>query len=139
MKKHILTCLLVIMITLFTVRCSGSNPESVARAYLNALLANDCNKAGTYVAPDIRTSSTNDYTRFCGTDAYNEIVSMRIDETVIRDWNPLFGSGGKKVTFIGEITISYPHSDSERQYETWSVYLEQLNDGWYVKMGPINA
>jgi hypothetical protein len=136
MKGRFLIGLLVAMIVLFAVRCSASDPESVARAYQNALLAKDCDKAGTYVAPDVRADTLWTHARFCGPEAYKEIRSIRVDEAVVRDGVFLLSTVGKEVTFVGEIVLYSDYLGYELEDDTWSVFLEQLDGKWYVRSGP---
>ena len=83
MKKRKNLCLALLATTALAILCGcggvQSGPEKVARAYIEAIVAGDCDKAAGYMFPGTR----DEITRYCGSPIFM-VVSARIDDVVVR-------------------------------------------------------
>lgn len=134
MKEKFLIALILLW---FVVSCSGggiggsqSDPKAVANAYLESIMAGDCNKAANYVAADNRSSLIDGY---CGPEIeyWDTIISsVRIDDVIVRD--DTWGYGWKDVTYIGE--IQFHRAGSDLINTAWDLSLEEIDGKWYVRV-----
>jgi hypothetical protein len=102
------------------VGCGGgggqNNPEQVARGWVEAAAAGDCNKAKTYLSPDQQDYAA----KRCSRNGMNSLRSAKINDAVVRE------SGDyATVTLIGEFQIT-------TMQDKWYVDLEKSDGKWYV-------
>ena len=132
MNKIIFTLL---MLAMLVVSCGGlggpqSSPEAVADAYLDAIMAGDCEKAATYVPADERWFTVGIY---CGPELTSvedkRVLYASPDEVLVRDhWtNPSW----TEITYVGVITLC--NYTSEITYSEWNITVEELSGKWYVR------
>ncbi|MEM4204836.1 MAG: hypothetical protein QXS54_12275 [Candidatus Methanomethylicaceae archaeon] len=115
------TIIAIICVCTFST-CGGphSNPERVVRAWIEAIVAGDCEKAASYYAPYVR----NEVKLACGPDAIYPILRARIDEMWVEQspWDP----NVMWVNVYGEI--------ERRDLGTsdyWQFAVIQINGKWY--------
>jgi len=128
--------LLAFMLGYLVAACGGgllggphSSPESVARAYVEAIASGDCQKAESYISPDLR--DTFSIQCYCGADPLARTTSARIDEVVVRQqaWVTI-------VTLLGEfvrmVRMEWQTTPNEQILTELYVHVEELSGKWYV-------
>ena len=118
-------CLAVAACSATDVVGPQSSAKAVAKAWAEAIVARDCNRAANLMSPDQRryihlncNPSINHY----------DFVSARIDDAVDRpqDWSNS-PDNERKVTLAGAIV-----RQSGYVWETLDIYVERLEGKWYV-------
>lgn len=107
-----------------------SSPEAVARAFMEAIAAGECEEAGRYMSPDARR----DREVHCGecTGGYC-FVGQQVDEVLVRPLGaPSSWSGNseaREVVLVGRFDTDVTWM---RTQETVSIEVEPLEGKWYV-------
>ena len=106
---------------------SQDDPEAVVRAYVDAILADDCEKAESLIAPDRRIEKSRRIQEECTND-FAYLVSASIDAVVVRD----FDVNNKIVTLLGEFDY-YINGKEDQEYDR-IYHVENVEGKWYIKL-----
>ena len=106
---------------------SQDDPEAVVRAYVDAILADDCEKAESLIAPDRRIEKSRRIQQECTND-FAYLVSASIDDVLVRDIDTNY----KKVTLLGEFIRYVGSAGGQRNYDKIDYTIENLEGKWYV-------
>jgi len=118
--------------SLWACVCGGlggaqSSAESVARAYVDAIVAQDCARAESYLDPQVRGKMSVD----CGPDAHEVLVSARIDDALSRE----IDLGMTGVTLVGEFvweTRMIGHTETRTDDVYSQIIAKRLDGSWYL-------
>ncbi len=113
------------------------SPEGLARAFTEAIAANDCERAKTFFAPDKQDEVNT--VAICRGSEYNAL-SVSIENVVVRDLSPT----EKSIHFLGRFTYekhslwrlenvqALQQGWSEIACSEWEFRMERANGVWYV-------
>ena len=106
-----------------------SKPEEVVRAYIEAIIADDCETAESLVAPARREPGHHRILQECTNAASPFLVSANIDDILIEKWD-----GVTTVTLIGDFYTDLGPQSRRRAYNDQIVYsAEEVEGKWFVK------
>jgi hypothetical protein len=112
----------------FHVR-SHSKPEEVVRAYIEAILADDCVAATSLVAPERRETGNHRILQECANKEAPFLVSAEIKDVMIEEWD-----GVTIVTLFGDFYTDLGPQSRYRVYNDQIVYsTEEIDGQWFVK------
>jgi hypothetical protein len=106
-----------------------SEPEEVVRAYIEAILADDCQTAESLVAPSRRESVRHRILQECANDMAPFLISADIEDIMIEQWDSV-----TIVTLFGDFYTDLGQQSRRRAYNDQVVYSAEEVDGkWFVK------
>jgi len=129
-RKRLTLFIAAIQVTVLLCGCGGNqgSPERVARSFLQAVVADDCDKAEGYLSPSYREllPGLRTIELLCGPDAQSQVTKARIDKVLIGDTQlPTM----KRVIISGRFVIGESENLSR---DHWECLVEKLDDEWYV-------
>ena len=106
-----------------------SKPDEVVRAYVDAILANDCERAESLVVPDRRDTGRHRILQECANEEAPFLVSASIEDILIEEWD-----GVTTVTLSGDFYTDLGPQIRRKAYHGEIVFsAEELDGKWYVK------
>jgi hypothetical protein len=98
-----------------------SSPESVARAYVDAIAAADCAAAESYLVPEIRDQNQ----AFCGDYAFCPFTSAEVESA-------LLGEGPTAATRAVTLRGTFERESPCGTVYTLNLGVEEIDGKWYV-------
>jgi hypothetical protein len=139
--RSILITFFVFCILLFCTNCKTkanngnvlidpyNTPDEVVRAYIDAILADECVLAESLVVPDRREASRHRILQECENLEAPFLLSANIEDVLIEEWN-----GVTIVTLFGDFYSDLGPQVQRRAYNSEIVFsTEEVNGKWYVK------
>ena len=106
-----------------------SKPDEVVRAYVNAILTDDCDRAESLVVPDRRDTGRHRVLQECANAETPFLVSASIEDILIEEWD-----GVTIVTLFGDFYTDLGPQINRQAYNGEIVFSTEEVDGkWYVK------
>ena len=106
-----------------------SKPDEVVRAFVDAILADDCERAESFVVPDRRDSGRRRILQECANEEAPFLVSASIEDIMIEEWD-----GFTSVTLYGDFYTDLGPKVRRHAYNGEIVFSTEEVDGkWYVR------
>lgn len=106
-----------------------SKPEEVVRAYVEAILADDCETAEALVSPGRRDPSRQRIFQECANASAPFLISANIEDLLIEKWD-----GVTTVTLFGDFYTDLGPQSRHPAYNDQIMYSTEEVDGkWFVK------
>ena len=110
-------------------RGSHSKPEEVVRAYVDAIVADDCKTAEALVSPERRDRGHQRIFQECANESSPYLISADIQDILIEKWDDV-----TTVTLFGDFyTDLGPRSRHPAYNDQIMFSTEEVNGKWYVK------
>ncbi len=106
-----------------------SKMDEVVRAYVDAILANDCERAESLVVPDRRDTGRHRILQECANEEAPFLVSASVEDIMIEEWD-----GFTSVTLFGDFYTDLGAKVRRHAYNGEIVFSTEEVDGkWYVR------
>jgi len=106
-----------------------NKPDEVVRAYVDAILTDDCKRAESLVVPDRRDTGRQRVLQECANAEAPFLVSAIIEDILIEEWD-----GVTIVTLFGDFYTDLGPQIHRQAYNGEIVFSTEEVDGkWYVK------
>ena len=106
-----------------------SKPEEVVRAYVDAIVADDCKTAEALVSPKRRDRGHQRIYQECANESAPYLISADIQDILIEKWD-----GVTTVTLFGDFYTNLGPRSRHPAYNDQIMFsTEEVNGRWYVK------
>lgn len=101
----------------------------MVRAYIDAILADDCETAESLVSPNRRESGHQRILQECANESAPFLISANIEDILIEKWD-----GVTTVTLFGDFYTDLGPQSRRRAYNDQIIFSTEEVDGmWFVK------
>jgi hypothetical protein len=110
-------------------RAPHNEPEEVVRAYVEAIIADDCKTAEALVSPERRDPGHHRIFQECANESAPFLISANIKDMLIEKWD-----GVTTVTLFGDFYTDLGPRSRHPAYNDQIMFSAEEVDGiWYVK------